>query len=109
MITTVKAIKKNKVGGKTSINSCLSIFSIFCMTIPSQDYSPSDSPAPLVNGHLVSAMGLNELPDVVLQHRVTHAKVTAGIEQLFVQKKAIGTVQVASRPGGLGQHVDSRG
>ena len=59
--------------------------------------------------HLVGAMGLDELPDILLQHHVTHAKVTAGVELFFVQKKAIGTVQVASRPGGLGQHVDSRG
>ena len=59
--------------------------------------------------HLVGAMGLDELPDILLQNLVTHAKVTAGVELLFVQKKAIGTVQVASRPGGLGQHVDSRG
>ena len=58
--------------------------------------------------HFVSAMGLDELPDIMLQHLVTHAKVTAGVELLFVQKKTIGTVQVARRPGGLGQHVDAR-
>jgi hypothetical protein len=52
-------------------------------------------------------MGLDELTDIVLQHGVTHAKVTARVKQLFVQEKAIGAVQVASRPGGLGQHVDS--
>jgi hypothetical protein len=54
-------------------------------------------------------MGLDELPDILLQNFVTHAKVTSGVELLFVQKKAIGTVQVAGRPGGLGRYVDSRG
>jgi hypothetical protein len=34
--------------------------------------------------------------------------VTTGVELLFVQKKAVGAVQVASCPGWLGQHMNSR-
>jgi len=52
--------------------------------------------------HLVGAMGLDKLPDIMLQHYVTHAKMTAGVKQVFVQKEAIGAVQVTSRPGRLG-------
>jgi hypothetical protein len=47
-------------------------------------------------------MVLYKLADVGLQHLVAHAKVTARIETVFVQKKAIGAVQVADGPSGLG-------
>jgi hypothetical protein len=59
--------------------------------------------------HLVGAMGLDELPDIMLQHRVTHTKMTAGVKLFFVEKKAIGAVKVAIRPGGFGQRVDAPG
>ena len=59
--------------------------------------------------HLIGAMGLDELPDILFQHLISHAKMTAGVEPLFVQKKAIRAVQVANRPGRLGQYVNAGG
>jgi hypothetical protein len=52
-------------------------------------------------------MGLDELTDIGFQDLVAHAKATAGIEAFLVQEKATGALQIALRPGGLGQDVNS--
>jgi hypothetical protein len=59
--------------------------------------------------YLVGPVGLDELPDIMFQHYVSHAKVAAGIELFFIEEKAIRAIQVAGRAGGLGQYMDSRG
>lgn len=55
----------------------------------------------------VGLVRLDELADVLLQHRLAHAEFAAGIKDLFVQKEAVGAIQVADRPGRLGQQVKS--
>jgi hypothetical protein len=71
---------------------------------PSVEVYPHQSGFPPLPGnrHLGAAMVLYKLADVGLQHLVAHAKVTARIETVFVQEKAVGTVQVADGPSGLG-------
>jgi hypothetical protein len=57
------------------------------------------------HGDLGSLMVLDELADVGFQDFFTHAKMAAGVEAVFVQKKAIGAVQIADGAGGLGQDM----
>jgi hypothetical protein len=50
----------------------------------------------------VRLVRLDELADVLLQHRLAHAELAAGVEDLFVQEEAVGAVQVADfAPVGL--------
>ncbi len=52
-------------------------------------------------------MGLDELVDIPLEKLVAHSKPTAGVEELFIEEKAVGAVQVADGARGLSQHVDA--
>jgi hypothetical protein len=57
---------------------------------------------------VVRPVRLDELADVLLQHIVAHAKFAARIENFFIQKKAVGTIQIADRAGGFGQQMKGR-
>ena len=56
----------------------------------------------------VRLVRLDELADVLLQHRLAHAELAAGVEDLLVQEEAVGAVQVADRAGRLRQQVKGR-
>ena len=55
----------------------------------------------------MTLMGLDELADINFQDLVAHAKATAGIKALLVQKEAIGALQIADALRRLGQDMDA--
>ena len=57
--------------------------------------------------HLGGAVIFDELAIISFQDLVPHPEVAAGIEAVVVQKKTVGTVQVADSAGGLGKDVNT--
>ena len=58
--------------------------------------------------HLAVGLGGDVLAEVGRQHVVGHAEPVAGVERLLGQEEAVLAVEVADRPGRLGQDVERR-
>ena len=56
--------------------------------------------------HHRRGVGVDQLPDVALEHLVRHVETTAFVQLLLVQEEAVRTAEVADRAGRLRQHVE---